>query len=509
MPNISQNVTATIVLNAGQWLSVKGTCVATPLIGAAKGQPQVITNEGKVGPFDFAQTVSLTATGSVASYTVLGDWPDARAETDASGNPTGQVVTADGELIGGGVIRPAGMVRARINSASGFAANDTSSWRQIWQIPATGLVAVRAVVETSSTSPVSRTCAFASGRSILDTNPVDSTGSGATWQVTASFTPSASAADQATTGNNGVGVSEWKVINVIPQIDDSTGGGYVYVGCRQAANEVGFVGNASRPTSVWGDLVNGLLPALKYRQFHQGGADHVTTNQNGMPAKTSDGYYAGVTGLDYIPVKRTLWGVNAGDSTSQALGGSTADAPYNMNWAHIAANDLIISGTAIQISNYGYEGKPVAYFLGDPGAAAGRLALLMADADFRPSFIDIQPFSVNGSGFDQTNIDAGMRSTILWCKKLRELGITPIPRTVIPSSSVDSAANARRVAANNLLRASGEVVFDLDAIVSNAAGDAIRAELTYDGTHLNRAGNELGARHPTLGFAKVLRTLMA
>lgn len=418
--------------------------------------------------------------------------------------------TPDGDVVGGGVIRPAGMVRARINSASGFAANDTSSWRQIFQIPMTGLVAVRAVVETSSTTPVARTCAFASGRSILDTNPVDSSGSGATWQVTASFTPSASAADQATTGNNGVGVSEWKVLNVIPQTDDATGGGYVYVGCRQAANEVGFVGNASRPTSVWGDLVNGLLPALKYRQFHQGGADHVTTNQNGMPAKTSDGYYAGVTGLDYIPVKRTIWGVNIGDSTSQALGGSTSDSPYNMNWGHVAANDLIVGGTAIQISNFGYEGKPAAYFLGDPGAAAGRLALLVADADFRPSFIVIQPFSVNPSpsGFDQANIDAGMKSAILWCKKLRELGIVPILRTVIPSSTVDAAANTRRVTANNQIRASGEVVFDLDAIVSNAAGTAIEAAHTYDGTHLNRVANELGGRHPTLGFARIIRSLM-
>lgn len=417
--------------------------------------------------------------------------------------------TWNGQPVGGGVIRPSGMVRARINSASVFEPNDTSSWRQIWQIPTTGLVAVRAGVETSSTTPVARTCAFASGRSIRDTNPVDSSGSNAAWQVTASFTPTASAADQATTGAHGVGLSEWKVINVIPQIDDNTGGGYVYVGCRQAGYEVGIVGNAARPTSVWGDVVNALLPALKYRQFHQGGADHVTTNQNGMPAKTVDGYYAGVSWLDYIPVKRTFWGVNIGDSTSQALGGSTADSPHNMNWGHVAANDLIVSGTAVQISNFAYEGKPVSYFLGEPGAAAGRLALLVADADFRPSFAVIQPFSLNGSGFDQANIDAGMRASILWCKRLRELGIVPILRTVIPAAGLDVAANTRRATANNQIRASGEVIFDLDAIVSNTAGNAILPTYVYYGTHLNRAGNELGARHPTLGFAAVLRRLIA
>lgn len=424
-------------------------------------------------------------------------------------NSANQLTNSSGTVLRPGTIAPSGMVRSRINSASGFAANDTSSWRQIFQIPTTGLVAVRAGVETSSTTPVSRTCAFASGRSILDTNPVDTGGGGATWQVTASFTPTASAADQATTGNNGWGVSEWKVLNVIPQTDDSTGGGYVYVGCRQSANEVGIVGNASRPTSVWGDLVNGLLPALKYRQFHQGGADYVTVNQNTMPTKPVDGYYAGVSWLDYIPIEQTIWGVNIGDSTSQALGGSTIDAPYNMNWAHVAANDLIVSGTAIQISNFGYEGKPATYFLGDPGASAGRLALLVSDADFRPSFVVIQPFSINGSGFDQANIDAGMKSTILWCKKLRELGITPIIRTVIPSSTVDAAANTRRNTANSLIRSSGEIIFDLDMIVSTPDNTAIEAAYTYDGTHLNRAGNEYAARHTVLGFSQVVRKLMA
>lgn len=408
----------------------------------------------------------------------------------------------------GGAIRPSGMVRSRVNSASGFAANDTSSFRQIWQIPSTGLVAVRGGVDTSSTNPVSRTCAFASGRGVRDTNPVDTSGAFSVWQVAPSFTPTASAADQATTGNNGQGVSAWAVLNVIPQTDDATGGGYVYTTTRQAGNEVGIVGNAARPTSAWGDVVNSILPAMKYRQFHNPG-DYVTANQNTMPDKPVDGYYAGLSWLDYIPVKRTYWGVNIGDSTSQALGGSTSDSPYNMNWGHVAANDLIVSGTAVQISNFGYEGKPVSYFLGDPGASAGRLALLAADPDFRPSFVVLQPFSLNGSGFDQVNIDVGLRAAILWCKKLRELGIVPILRTVIPSSTVDGAANARRIAANNLIRASGEVIFDLDAIVSNAAGDAIVTLYTYDGTHLDRDGNEIGARHPTLGFSVLLRRLFA
>lgn len=407
-----------------------------------------------------------------------------------------------------GAIQPAGMVRARMVNNVGFSAIDTSSFRQIFQIPTTGLVAVRAGVETDSTTPVARTHAFAAGRSIFDTNPVAADGSAAAWTVTAAITPTASLASHATDGAHGSGVSGWAVLNVPPQIDDSTGGGYVYVGTRLASTERGVVGNASRPTNAYGDVINGLLPAVKYRQFHHAGADYVTTNQNAMPAKAADTYYSGSSWLDYVPIKRTIWGVNIGDSTSQALGDATAAQPYNYNWAHVAASDLISSGVAIHVSNFGYEGKPVAYYLGDPGATAGRLALMLADADFRPSFVVIPPFSINDTGFDQAKIDAGMKSSILMCKKLRELGIVPILRTVIPAASGTGAANTRRVTANKMIRASGEVVFDIDAIVSNEAGDAIKAEYTGDGTHLNKLGNDAAARSSSYGFIQALMMLI-
>lgn len=101
MPTINQNATSSISLNAGQWIDVKGTGVAVPQIGPTKGQPQTITNFGKVGPFDFAQTVSLTSTNGVLTYSLLEDWPDARAEVDSTGNPTGQIVTPDGDVVAG------------------------------------------------------------------------------------------------------------------------------------------------------------------------------------------------------------------------------------------------------------------------------------------------------------------------------------------------------------------------------------------------------------------------
>ena len=504
MADISQGNRAELILNPGDVyrVSTGGTATVEAVYGAPAGTTTVTASSQDFGPYGANAKLIVRAVTGSCGYTL-------RSDREPVLYQSGQIVTPGGEVVRGGVIRPSGMVRTRMVNNVGFAAMDTSSFRQIFHIPTTGLVAVRAGVETDSTTPVNRTHAFASGRSIADTNPVAADGSSAVWQVTSAFAPSASLASQATDGAHGYGVSGWVVLNVVPQIDDSTGGGYVYVGTRLAATERGVVGNASRPTSSWGDVVNGILPAVKYRQFHHAAADYVTTNQNAMPTKTVDTYYSGSSWLDYIPIKRTIWGVNIGDSTSQGLGDATSAQPYNLNWAHIAASDLISSGVAAHVSNFGYEGKPVAYYLGDPGASAGRLALMLAEADFRPSFIVIQPFSINDTGFDQAKIDAGMKSAILMCKRLRDLGIVPILRTVMPAASGTGAANTRRVTANNMIRASGEVVFDIDAVVSNSAGGAIKSECTADGTHLNRVGNEAAARDARYGFLQVLKTLIA
>jgi hypothetical protein len=506
MADISQGNRAELILTPGDVyrVSTGGTATVEAVYGAPAGTTTVTASTKDFGPYAANAKLIVRAVTGSCSYGIN----QAVQLMARSGSLDDASRAALGNSGFVGSIQPAGMVRARMVNNVGFSAIDTSSFRQIFHIPTTGLVAVRAGVETDSTTPVNRSHAFASGRSIVDTNPIGSDSSPAAWQTTTAFAPSASQATQATDGAHGVGVSGWVVLNVVPQIDDATGGGYVYVGTRLASNERGIVGNGSRPTSAWGDVVNALLPSVKYRQFHHSGADYVTTNQNAMPAKAADTYYSGSSWLDYVPIKRTIWGVNIGDSTSQALGDATAAQPYNYNWAHVAASDLISSGVAIHISNFGYEGRPVAYYLGDPGASTGRLSLMLADADFRPSFVVIQPFSINDTGFDQAKIDAGMKSAILMCKKLRELGIVPILRTVIPAASGVGAANTRRVTANNMIRASGEVVFDIDAIVSTAAGDAIKSEYTADGTHLNKLGNDTAARSLSHGFIKTLMRLM-
>ena len=58
MKYIAQNSSENVSLSAGQWINVTGTGIATQIAGPTKGHAQAITNSGKVGPFDYAQTMA-------------------------------------------------------------------------------------------------------------------------------------------------------------------------------------------------------------------------------------------------------------------------------------------------------------------------------------------------------------------------------------------------------------------------------------------------------------------
>jgi hypothetical protein len=96
MTYIAQNKSESIALSAGQWIEVTGTGIATQIAGPTKGQAQTITNTGKVGPFDYAQTISLTATGSPIYFSVVQDYDDAKVLVNDSGVPFG-VGSVNGE----------------------------------------------------------------------------------------------------------------------------------------------------------------------------------------------------------------------------------------------------------------------------------------------------------------------------------------------------------------------------------------------------------------------------
>lgn len=96
MTYIAQNNSESIALSAGQWIEVTGTGIATQIAGPTKGQAQTITNTGKVGPFDYAQTISLTATGSPIYFSVVQDYDNAKVLVTDSGVPFG-VGSVNGE----------------------------------------------------------------------------------------------------------------------------------------------------------------------------------------------------------------------------------------------------------------------------------------------------------------------------------------------------------------------------------------------------------------------------
>lgn len=420
-------------------------------------------------------------------------------------NSNNQIVSSNGDVVGDGVALPAGNLTVRYvsNNVTLNPIGAGNTFRQIHQVPFVGRCLARMRYATSMATPAARTASFAAGRAIADTNPINAAGSAATWTVVSAVTPPTPA--NTTFANQTEVATAWVLLDV-PAPTDSGLGGYIYTNTVYAAEDRAIVGNAARPTNDWGNHINALLPNQKYRAFFSAG-DYGTTNQNAMPTTSEGQYHPGW--LEVIPLSAVRYGVNIGDSTAAALGtGTPAVQPYNYNWAHIAAEDRLAAGVAVHVANFGHEGNTENEFLGAVGGT-GRLAKLFANADFKPSFVIIQPASINsgGAGFDAAAVTTSITDTLNWCKYLRERNIVPILRTVLPSSGLSTDREARRVDLNNWIRTSGEHVFDLATIVSNSAGTAIESAYTYDGIHLNRAGNELGARHQTLGFARVLRAI--
>lgn len=400
-----------------------------------------------------------------------------------------------------GFTRPAGQLALRYISYAATLAPSFGGYtfRQIFQLPFTGRVLVRAVWETDATTPVNRTPSFAAGRT-FELNPTDATGAAAAWQVGAAVTPPA-----ATTGIAGWAraKSAWVLLDV-PAPTDGGQGGYVFVNTLYAAADRCIVGNASRPVNDWTSHINPLLPSMKYGGYTANG-DFTTTNQGAFPTPLNQNFHP--AWIEVVPANEVFWGVNIGDSTSQALGtGTPSVQPYNYNWAHIGAHDRLQAGRPVHVSNFAHEGSVNDVHMGVPDST-GRLTWLINDTDFKPSFVVLQPFSVNssGAGFDTAAVNTSITNTLLWCKRLRDAGIRPILRTVAPVSGLSAGRETNRQAGNTTIRNSGELVFDLDAIVRDPANNSqILPAYQMDGTHLNSAGNEAGARHPTLGFASLL-----
>lgn len=110
-------------------------------------------------------------------------------------------------------------------------------------------------------------------------------------------------------------------------------------------------------------------------------------------------------------------------------------------------------------------------------------------ANHQPDILFYQVWSQNDtSNFDYKEL-AYMADVVSRCKKA---GITPILVTGIPvniwSTPTNDAAEAVRLAINNVVRNSGEIVCDMDAALTDGASPANYLAAYGSGTHPNYAG---------------------
>lgn len=404
-------------------------------------------------------------------------------------------------------VRPANIAAVKPPSAViGLSAiTATNTWRQVFQLPTPGKVLVRAVYETDAAAPAARTASFAAS----DTFGYAATIGGAaqTWQVAGALTPAAPGTIT-TIADWSVGRTGWYLLDV-PAAVDSGVGGYVMVNTKFAGADKCLAGTAgSRPFTEYVSYINPKLPTGKYASFYAAG-DFASANQNSFVAAVPEGGQFAPCYLEYIPLNSVFWGVAIGNSTTAGLGfGDPTVQPNNYGWPLIAANSRVAAGAPVVISNFAHEGATAADFMGAP-TTTGRLSLLAKSTDFKPSFVIFQP-TASSAGFDTGTIETTLANDLLWCKWMRENGILPIVRTMFPANGLSAPREAARQQLNKQIRASGEVVFDIDAIVRAPSNQAtILPALTVDGTHLNIAGNELAALDPVLGFARVLANVGA
>ncbi len=506
MATITTNTT--ITLPAGQMLVFGLGGSATAIIDG--NVYELGLGEKFFGPFTQSESVQVVVRAGAITYNIE---TDGAASREITQDPiTRQPVSDSADTIRGaaaGAARHSGMIALRYVSAAYGTAQVASGYtfRQAWGVPFRGRCLVRAVYESNQASPSARSTAFASGRSISDNNPLNASGSAAAWKTVASVTPS-TPTNVNTFAGWGRAKTAWAMLDITPATDGGAGG-YIYTSTEFAANDLCMVGNNDRPLSDYGAYVNDKLPHARYRQFAVSGS-HSTSGSMPEPTHLQ---YAPVAWIEVIPVAGSFWGVNIGDSTSQALGyGSGASAPFNYNWAHIAANDRIADGVTVHVSNFAHEGATHDVFMGPTTGGTGRLSALWSDADFRPSFVVIQPASLNGggAGLDSANADSAVANALQWCRALRDQRIIPILRTIVPSGTLTPTQEANRIAINTAMRSSGEAVFDIDYIVRDPSNTSqILPAYQLDSTHLNAAGNEAAARHPSLGFSAVLASIGA
>lgn len=415
------------------------------------------------GPFAYGDVVSITAQRGAAEYDLI--------RTTASNAFTSSAPFA----------------RLRTIPELAFLDADTRSYRQIWQIPATGYCQVRAGYETDNTSAGSITnVAFAAGRA-MDDNPLDAAGAAATWTAITGPALSAASATLSSDGRLGYGVSSFVTLDV-PAAADGSGGGFVYVGTQ--TNSASKRWHTSLPSIEYETYVSTQVPSLKYRSFANASGDNVSANQNAFVNAAVGGSaflrgYHAAAWIDVISLTGSIMSFTmCGDST---FAGYNTTGQMSYAPGTVVAGLLNSAGIQCVMNNIGSVGAGARYY-------NQRLRDAIAnDSSFRPDFVVIQPFTSN-DGFTAAAITAGIGRAIETAQLCAARGIRVFLSTVTAAAGDDAAKIAARNAGNAQVKASPYPVIDIDSILTNPATGLMYTSLSTDGgTHYTKAADDLVA----------------
>lgn len=380
--------------------------------------------------------------------------------------------------------RQAPFVRIRNAQVSDLSVYDERTFRQIWQTPFIGMCNVRANFDTRDLATgVWSSIAIAAGRDISEINPLDAAGTAATSELFSDTPYTAADSGWATNGQVGRGQTGWSQQN-IPAPVDGIGGGFVYTSVynTNSAGRFAMVGNGARPSNDWQTYINPVLQRLKYRAaYGAGSVDNVTTNHGSFSISVDNSQFNVISDIDIIPSASAIFGVAIGDSKIQCLGtGTPAEQWNNYSFPMVACDLFNRAGIRMCVANYGFEGRTSIYYL-------KRWEMLLADPDFAPDFILVQPISINGGGYSSATINAAIKETLRLAAISRSRGTVVIFSGASPDGGSTLSQDNLRKACNAALAQSGYAYFDAELGLTDGASPArLNAAYTYDGTHYNR-----------------------
>ena len=271
--------------------------------------------------------------------------------------------------------------------------------------------------------------------------------------------------------------SDWIPVSSIPRND---GGEFPILQTRTLLNtgDIAVSLNGANEAGTLNQDGTGLI----YRGNFSAG-DLVTTTSGVITPSNTNGWFA-VAGVQFMYRNFGLSVATVGDSITQGQGSVTSSYGH-ISWGHMAVSQLIDSGLGpITYANWGYSGQNRSTSIDTARK------VIAQDA---PSMISFFPYSPN-DGYTDVNVAAGWARTMAFVQECWSKGVVPMVCTIIPSVGLAAAADAVRIDINNRVRAlsaSGAVVVDFDAVITDGASPArIKAALSSDGLHPNLDGHK-------------------